>query len=50
MLLGYNTNGLAHHDPYQAVELLAELGYRSVGAHDRSRHAESVRRACRDRA
>lgn len=30
MLLGYNTNGLAHHDPYQAVELLAELGYRSV--------------------
>lgn len=31
MLLGYNTNGLAHHDPYQAVELLAELGYRSVG-------------------
>lgn len=31
MLLGYNTNGLAHHDPYQAVELLAEIGYRSVG-------------------
>jgi sugar phosphate isomerase/epimerase len=30
MLLGYNTNGLAHHDPYQAVELLAEIGYRSV--------------------
>ncbi len=30
MLLGYNTNGLAHHDPLQAVELLAELGYRSV--------------------
>jgi len=29
--LGYITNGLAHHDPYQAVELLAELGYRSVG-------------------
>lgn len=28
--LGYNTNGLAHHDPFQAVELLAELGYRSV--------------------
>jgi sugar phosphate isomerase/epimerase len=30
MLLGYNTNGLAHHDAYQAVELLAEIGYRSV--------------------
>ncbi|HUY92738.1 MAG TPA: sugar phosphate isomerase/epimerase family protein [Pirellulales bacterium] len=30
MLLGYNTNGFAHHDPYQAVELLAEIGYRSV--------------------
>jgi L-ribulose-5-phosphate 3-epimerase len=29
--LGYITNGLAHHDPYQAVELLADLGYRSVG-------------------
>jgi L-ribulose-5-phosphate 3-epimerase len=30
MLLGYNTNGLAHHDPYQALELLAEIGYGSV--------------------
>jgi sugar phosphate isomerase/epimerase len=30
MLLGYNTNGLAHHDPFQAIELLAEIGYRSV--------------------
>lgn len=30
MLLGYNTNGLAHHDPIDAVELLAEIGYRSV--------------------
>ena len=30
MLLGYNTNGLAHHDPFQAVELLANIGYRSV--------------------
>jgi sugar phosphate isomerase/epimerase len=30
MLLGYNTNGLAHHDPLDAVELLGELGYRSV--------------------
>ena len=30
MLLGYNTNGFAHHDPGQAIELLAEIGYRSV--------------------
>jgi sugar phosphate isomerase/epimerase len=30
MLLGYNTNGLAHHDPYQAVGLLADIGYQSV--------------------
>ena len=30
MLLGYNTNGLAHHDPFQAVEMLADIGYRSV--------------------
>ena len=30
MLLGYNTNGLAHHDPLQAIELLASIGYRSV--------------------
>ena len=30
MLLGYNTNGLAHHDPFDAIELLAEIGYESV--------------------
>ncbi len=30
MLIGYNTNGLAHHDVFEAVELLAEIGYRSV--------------------
>lgn len=30
MHLGYNTNGLAHHDLYDAVLLLAEIGYRSV--------------------
>jgi sugar phosphate isomerase/epimerase len=30
MRLGYNTNGLAHHDLIDALELLADLGYRSV--------------------
>lgn len=30
MLLGYNTNGMAHHDLLEAVDLLADLGYRSV--------------------
>jgi L-ribulose-5-phosphate 3-epimerase len=30
MLLGYNTNGTAHHDLCDAVTLLAEIGYRSV--------------------
>jgi L-ribulose-5-phosphate 3-epimerase len=30
MYLGYNTNGFAHHDPYQAVGLLAAMGYRGV--------------------
>ncbi len=30
MLLGYNTNGLAHHDLFDAVRLLGDIGYRSV--------------------
>jgi len=30
MRLGYNTNGWAHHDPFDALELIAELGYQSV--------------------
>jgi sugar phosphate isomerase/epimerase len=30
MLLGYNTNGFAHHDPFEAIGLLAEIGYKSV--------------------
>jgi sugar phosphate isomerase/epimerase len=31
MYLGYNTNGLAHHHPLDAIALLAELGYQGVG-------------------
>lgn len=30
LLLGYNTNGLCHHAPLDAIELLAEIGYESV--------------------
>ena len=30
MLLGYNTNGLAHHELLEAIELLAEIGYQGV--------------------
>jgi sugar phosphate isomerase/epimerase len=31
LLLSYNTNGFAHHDPRDAISLLAEIGYRGVG-------------------
>ncbi|MBN2477443.1 MAG: sugar phosphate isomerase/epimerase [Pirellulales bacterium] len=30
MYLGYNTNGMAHHELFDAVELLGEIGYRGV--------------------
>ncbi len=30
MILGYNTNGLAHHDPVDAVELVKDVGYGAV--------------------
>lgn len=30
MLLGYNTNGLAHHELLAAINLVADIGYRGV--------------------
>ena len=30
MLIGYNTNGMAHHDLFDAVRLLADIGYGGV--------------------
>ncbi|TWT99522.1 L-ribulose-5-phosphate 3-epimerase UlaE [Botrimarina colliarenosi] len=30
MLLGYNTNGFAHHAPEDAMEVLASIGFRAV--------------------
>jgi L-ribulose-5-phosphate 3-epimerase len=30
MILGYNTNGVAHHDLVGAIELLASIGYRGI--------------------
>ncbi len=30
MILGYNTNGISNHDPVEAIDLLAEIGYRSI--------------------
>jgi sugar phosphate isomerase/epimerase len=30
MLLAYNTNGLAHHDLLDAIEILAEIGYQGI--------------------
>lgn len=30
MFFGYNTNGMAHHRVFDAVQLLAEIGYRGV--------------------
>jgi sugar phosphate isomerase/epimerase len=30
MRIGYNTNGLAHHDLLDAIDLLAQIGYQSV--------------------
>lgn len=30
MILGYNTNGLTHHDLVEAIDLLASIGYRGI--------------------
>ena len=31
MILGYNTNGLSDHDPIEAIQLIADIGYRGIG-------------------
>lgn len=31
MFLGYNTNGLVHHDPVVAIRCLKDIGYQAVG-------------------
>lgn len=50
MYLGYNTNGLAHHDLYDAVALLGDLGYRGVAITidhaSLSPRADNVQAAC----
>lgn len=52
MILGYNTNGFAHHRLDDCLDVLAELGYRSVGLTIDVHHAppgtdyEALGRAC----
>jgi len=31
MILGYNTNGMAHHEPLDAIRLLSDTGYQAIG-------------------
>ena len=31
MILGYNTNGMAHHDPLDTIRFLADTGYQAIG-------------------
>lgn len=42
MLLGYNTNGWAYHDPWVAIELLAEIGYTGGVYVELSRHSHEA--------
>ena len=30
MILGYNSNGISNHDPVEAINLLAEIGFQSI--------------------
>ena len=31
MILGYNTNGMAHHNPLDAIRFLSDIGYQAIG-------------------
>ena len=47
MLLAYNTNGLAHHDPAEAIALIGRFGLSRRGADARSWLAQSPACAAR---
>jgi L-ribulose-5-phosphate 3-epimerase len=50
MFLGYNTNGFAHHRLEDAVDILAELGYKGLGLTADFHTVDPMARNWRDRA